>query len=179
MLLHGALRASICGCGQIAHSFSASKCGRSSRALRRDLHMQAHVLRCIHLHPLLARDLITRTFPRQQRPQQKLCLRGGAEHRGVESCRARTFSPLQGFAFHSPVGLNPPRSDKHMQKDSQKKKKRGQKHGPEEQEEDVGMQINYFVFWLKPLRKKWPFTGLLKLWSGLGRYRGAVTPLIL
>lgn len=66
-----------------------------------------------------------------------------------------------------------------MQKDSQKKKKRGQKHGPEEQEEDVGMQINYFVFWLKPLRKKWPFTGLLKLWSGLGRYRGAVTPLIL
>ena len=47
--------------------------------------------------------------------------------RGGGTCRARTFSPLQGFAFHSPVGTNsppyPPRSDVHTQIDSLEKKK--------------------------------------------------------
>lgn len=118
MLLHCALWASICGCGQIAHGFGISKYGMSSRVLQRDLHMWARVLRCIHLHPLLARD-ITRTSPTQQRQQQ---LRGAP--RGGGSCRACTFSPPQGLVFHSPVGSKPPRSDVHMQKYSQRRRGR-------------------------------------------------------
>lgn len=122
MLLLCALWLSICGCGQIARGFSASKYGMSCRVLQPGLHMQPCMLKCIHLHPLLARDSVTRTSPTQQRQ-----LRGAPRHGG--SCRACTFSPPRGFIFHSPVGFYPPtpappRSDVHMQKYSQRRRGR-------------------------------------------------------
>lgn len=118
----------ICGCGQIAHGFDVSKCGRSSRALWHDLHMQTRVLRCTHLHPLLACDSIARTFPRQQ---QKLRLGGRAlRWRKLPSTH---ILPAAGFRISQSGGLEPPhpppplRSNEHTQ--IQSEEKRVERHG--------------------------------------------------
>lgn len=143
MLLLCALWLSICGCGQIAHGFSASKYGMSCRVLQPGLHVQACMLRCIHLHPLLARVHITNTAaaaPRCSETRRKL--------------PSMHILPTAGFRISQSGGLLPPHPHPPGVMYTCRNITREEEGGmcPEEQREEA-VESSYFMFWLRPLKK--------------------------
>lgn len=92
----------------------------------------------------------------------------GAKHRGGGSCRACIFSLLQGFAFHSPVGLIPPPGLRRTCRKEECIVKACCRDAD---------RLSYFIFWPRSPRKKLLHTGLLNLCSGPEMYTSAWWPL--